>query len=350
MHKVHGGCFQKKKRKRHSKVVGKQPREILSSASTIPRSLRRLALTHDPKKKRRVKLESNLPSVFSFNDDKESVLLFLNETFSVYKNQKHRLKEKSFFFNLNTVESIDITAICLFLSLLNKLSANGVSSRGNYPKNEPAKLTIINSGFADIMQSGIKRSKTQKYNNQLYIVGTNRVNNQKIGKSVKESVGFLTGEEQHFQPVYTMLIEICSNSVEHANKREQDKNWVISVSYEEEKVNFIVVDTGEGILRTIHRKVPDLFIDTLFREDGKVLEDILNKEYQSRTKEVNRHKGLPKIKECFDAGFVSDMRILTNNVLYDMTTNTFQKVDNEYFGVLYAWSLTKDNIKKWKER
>lgn len=338
---------QRKKRKRSAKMR-KKHRNVFSSTVIVSRSLRRRITLGQ--KYRRQKLEGKLPAAFSFAEDQESVLGFLNSILELYGRNRNKVKGHSFFFDLSEVESIDTTAICLFLSLINRLNANGVGSRGNYPKNAIAKKTIVESGFSDIMQSAVKRLKTKRYTNQLYIVGTKRVDNKRIGQSVREAVGYLIGEEAHFNPVYTMLIEICSNSVEHANRREQDKNWVVSVSYEGDRVRFIVVDAGDGILRTIYKKLPEMFVDTLFREDGRVLEDILNKAYQSRTKEVNRHKGLPKVKDCFDNGYVSELKILTNNVLYDMPTAIFQRVKNEYYGVLYSWSITKDNYIKWKRR
>lgn len=337
---------QKKKRKRNVKMKKKQM-PIPSSTVRAPRSFHRRKMREELRNSRRVKLEKTLPATFSFEEDKESVLRFLNEAFHHYKTLKNSIQEKRYNYDLAAVTSIDITAICLFLSLINKINANGIGSRGNYPINNEAKQILVDSGFADIMQSAFKPLKTKKYNNQLYIVGSKRVDNKKIGQSVKEAVGYLIGEERHFQPIYTMLIEICSNSVEHANKKERDKNWVVSVSYETDRVNFIVVDTGEGIMRTIQKKLPEMFVDK-FRSDGDVLKDLLNKGYQSRTKEINRHKGLPKIKENYDAGYVDNMKILTNRVWYDMTSKTYERTKNEYFGVLYSWSFTKDNYNKWE--
>lgn len=347
--KPRNNLSQKKKRKRKAKMNKKQ-KPIPSSTVCAPRSFRRRMMLASINDSRKVRLEKSLPSVFSFIEDKESVLQFLNEAFDYYKHMKLKIHEKRYNYDLTAVTSIDITAICLFLSLINKINTNGIGSRGNYPDDETAKDILINSGFADIMQTAFKPLKTKKYNNQLYIVGSKRVDNKKIGQSVKEAVGYLTGVERHFQPIYTMLIEICSNSVEHANKKEKDKNWVVSVSYEKDRVNFIVVDTGEGIMRTIHRKLPELFYDKVFREDGDVLEDLLNKEYQSRTQEINRHKGLPKIKENFEAGYVDNMKILTNKVWYDMVSKTYEKTTNEYFGVLYSWSFTKDNYQRWENK
>lgn len=340
---------QKRKRKRKSKMIKKQT-IVPSSCVIVPRSFRRKTLRVVLKRSHKERLEKSLPTTFSFNENKESVLLFLNEAFGYYKAFKSKIREKVYNYDLTEVRSIDITAICLFLSLINKINANGIGSRGNYPKDEIARSVIFASGFSDIMQSAYKPLKTKKYNNQLYIVGSKRVDNKKIGQSVKEAVEYLTGKAQHFQPIYTMLIEICSNSVEHANKRAKDKNWVVSVSYEQDKVNFIVVDTGEGILRTIHKKIPEMFYDKVFRSDGEVLEDLLNKGYQSRTQEINRHKGLPKIKENFEAGYVDNMKILTNKVLYDMTTKTYENTINEYYGVLYSWSFTKENYQRWKSK
>lgn len=323
---------------------------IPSSTVRAPRPFRRNKIRVSIKNSNKIRLEKKLPAIFSFNEDKESVLKFLNEAFDYYKGLRYKIQERVYNYNLTDVTSIDITAICLFLSLINKINTNGIGSMGNTPIKEEPKQVMLESGFFDIMQSAFKPLKTKKYHNQLYIVGSKRVDNKKIGQSVKEAVGYLTGEEKHFQPIYTMLIEICSNSVEHANKKEKDKNWVVSVSYELDKVNFIVVDTGEGILRTIHRKLPELFFDKVFREDGEVLEDLLDNEYRSRTNEINRHKGLPKIKENFEAGYVDDMKILTNNVWYDMGSKTYEKTNNEYFGVLYSWSFTKDNYLKWKNK
>ena len=303
-----------KKRKRRAKFKRKV-RVGPSPMVTVPRFFRRSIFSGSTLTYHSYKLKSSLPAAFSFAEDKESVLGFLNDTFSLYKRSKRKTKDRAFVFDLKSVENIDITSICLFLSLINKLKQNGIGSRGNFPDNENARTTIIESGFSEMMQSEFKQLKTKKYTNQIYIVGSKRVNNKRLGQSVKEAVGYLTGEEQHFKPMYTMLIEMCSNSVEHANRNEQDKNWVVSVSYEEDCVRFIVVDTGEGILRTIHKKWPERFMDSVYRNDGDVLSDILDKGYQSRTKEINRHKGLPRIKECHDAGFVSDMMILTNNVI-----------------------------------
>lgn len=338
----------KKRRRRNAKMKKKQ---VTPPATTVRslRSFRRIMMRAALKNARRKRLEKSLPANFSFKEDRESVLQFLNEAFRYYKALRHKIQEKRYHYDLTAVTNIDITAICLFLSLINKLNANKIGSSGNYPQNEMAKGILIESGFADIMQSAFKPLKTKKYRNQLYIVGSSRVNNKKIGESVKEAVEYLTGTPRHFQPIYTMLIEICSNSVEHANKREKDKNWVVSVSYEPDCVNFIVVDTGEGIMRTIQKKLPEMFKDK-FRNDGKVLEDLLNGEYQSRTKEINRHKGLPKIKENYDAGYVNDMKILTNNVWYDMTNRIYEKTRNEYYGVLYSWSFTKDNYQKWERK
>lgn len=184
----------------------------------------------------------------------------------------------------------------------------------------------------------------------MYLIGQNQIDTVQIGKSVQHSIAHITGNEENFDPAYEMLVEICSNSVEHANDHTEEKNWLVSISYEIGKVHFIVSDNGQGILKTLHRKAKDLFFDIKRIKDAdEVLKGVFDKKYQSRTNELNRHKGLPHVKECFENGEISNLICLTNKVLYDFTTGQSVLLKNEYQGCLFSWDVTKENYDRWKE-
>ena len=51
------------------------------------------------KKTRRLKLEKTLPATFSFEEDRESVLRFLNEAFHHYKTLKNHIQEKRYNYD-----------------------------------------------------------------------------------------------------------------------------------------------------------------------------------------------------------------------------------------------------------
>lgn len=59
------------------------------------------------------------------------------------------------------------------------------------------------------------------------------------------------------------MLEICANSVEHGNVFVQDKNWLVSISFSDNYAKFVLMDTGEGILKTLKRKTRELFADLL---------------------------------------------------------------------------------------
>ena len=75
------------------------------------------------------------------------------------------------------------------------------------------------------MKSNVKRPSKKRLENRIFMIGKESVDSHRIGKAVKESMSFITGQEECYPPVYDDMLEISANSVEHANKKTQDKNW-----------------------------------------------------------------------------------------------------------------------------
>lgn len=286
------------------------------------------------------------PNIFSFDKNREGVLNFINKTYRDYKNYRNGMIS----FIMDDTTKMDLIAICLLLSLLNKLSFNNIKYIGTFPKDTSASNFMAESGFLDVMKSSRPRRQRKKFDNQMYLIGQNQIDTEQIGLSVKHAMAHIIGKEENYDPTYEMLVEICSNSVEHGNDLAEEKNWLISISYEENRVHFIVSDNGQGILKTLHRKAKDLFRDVAnIKSADDVLMGVFNKKYQSRTNESNRHKGLPHVKECFENGEISNLCCLTNKVLYDFSTRKSFLLRNEYQGCLFSWDITIDNYNKWKE-
>ena len=287
-----------------------------------------------------------VPETFSFEHNLEGLIMFTNKTFKKYKDFKYG----HLFFNMSEVVEIDLPAICLLLSLLNKLTWKQISYAGNAPNDPSASDTFFRSGFLEMMNSKGFKLKPPSIPNQLYMIGQNDLKPQVIGESIQKAMQVVVGEYTHFKPVYSIMIEICTNSVEHANDFVNEKNWLVSISYEEGRANFILVDSGQGILKTLHRKAVELFSDIIsFKSQPKVLKDLFDKKYQSRTKEINRHKGMPRVKQAYVNGFISGLAVLTNNVYYNFDNDEAITLDNEYHGTLFKWTIDVDNYKRWKK-
>lgn len=250
--------------------------------------------------------------------------------------------------NLDDVVSIDMYAISLMLSMLNKLSYRNIKYWGTYPYNQECKQYIFDSGFLDVVASNIKHSGDRKKGNQIYMVGKDCVDSNRIGKSVRESMAYILGTPTIYPPVYDNMCEINANSVEHANKITKEKNWLVSISVEDDKLHFLLTDTGLGILATLRKKTSEKIQDIFFKSDPEVLKDVFLKLYQSITGEINRHKGLPIIYESFEEGFISNLQVLTNKVMLDFETKRSNTLDISFNGVLFSWTVSLNNYNKWK--
>lgn len=282
------------------------------------------------------------PSHFTIQN-LDGVLVFLGKT----ERQINNSSTKILKVNLDHVSEIDSYAISLLLSMLSRMSYKNINYWGTYPVSQGAKDFIIESGFLDVMKSNVKRPSKKRLANRIFMIGKDSVDSHRIGKAVKESMAFIIGREDYYPPVYDDMLEISANSVEHANQKTKDKNWLVSITFEDDRVHYILTDTGLGILSTLKKKLSQKIKDATIKTDAQILRDVFHKEYQSASGEINRYKGLPIIYESFTEGHVSDLIVVTNQVYYDFENKITKELKHGYKGVLYSWTVSKANYDKW---
>lgn len=288
---------------------------------------------------------AKLPNDFRI-ENIEEVLAFLNKT----SRRCSPTYIRHIFFYMQEIQKIDIYAICLLLSLVNRLSKR-ISCAGSYPLDLNVRNIFIDSGFLSLTKTNLRRKHEAKYPNMMYVIGSDSVDGKRIGMSIKETMKRVVGIECHFAPVYEIMIEISSNSVEHSNDVDSEKNWLVSISYEKDKAHFLMTDTGSGILKTLSKKKLEIFKDVVsFKNNAKVLVGVFNKEYQSCTGEINRHKGLPMVMETFKLGYISDLKVLTNNVFYDFEKDNSIILTNEFHGTMFSWTISNNNFQLWQKQ
>lgn len=317
--------------KKHSKRISK-----LETASNLVIDLNSGNIYH----------KVTLPSNLTINN-LEGAIRFVNDISSRVNKDKYL---RPIYFDLSSIVQIDYVGLCFMLSVANKFLGRGISSKGNYPKDVSAKQFIFDSGFCEMVSTNVRRINNRIPKNILYMIGGSSIDNVKIGNSIKETVYRLTGIKEHYAPVYENMLEICANSVEHGNNLTSDKNWLVSISFNDGEALFVLMDMGEGILKTLKRKTKELFVDLLsFKTAGDVLNGVFNKKYQSSTGEINRHKGLPNILSSFLNGYISNLEVITNKVNYNFSTNSYASLKNEFKGTAFMWKITKVNIAKYKD-
>lgn len=291
-----------------------------------------------------------LPERFSLLTYPNDVIKFINKVDRSIKRKRVRLIK----FELAYIKYIDIGGICLLLSKLNELSRRNIRAWGTMPLNKECNDYIRNSGFLDRMRDMKTGSKFNKNGDNLLVNrGFEKTDNTTLGESIRKTVKFLTGEEDTYKPIYTISQEICANSVEHANDNSQKKNWLSSISFEGNDVIFTMTDIGEGTFSTIERKFLDKVADVNKNKSMVLLNAFLGK-YQSRTGDVNRNKGLPKIYETSKNNYITNLKVITNNVFLDFDNiedvETDSNLKENFNGTFYYWRLNKECIERWKTR
>lgn len=287
--------------------------------------------------------EAIAPSKFDIKHI-NGLVKFLQNT----ENYCTRNKIKTLKVNLDNITTIDMYAISLMLSMLNRISCQKIKAWGTYPKNTQCRQYIIDSGFLDVVKTNINKAENCRKGNLIYIFGKDCVDSTRIGKCVREAMKYLLGSPMIYPPVYDNMCEINANSVEHANENTREKNWLVSIFFEDDKIHFILTDTGLGILATLRKKASEKIKDIFLKSDPDVLRDVFKKLYQSITGEINRHKGLPIIYESFEEGFISDLQVLTNKVFLNFETKQYTSLNCNFHGALFSWTVSLTNYNNWE--
>lgn len=286
-------------------------------------------------------IEFTLPKTFNVLTNQQEIFDFIFPILDV-----HALRKvKQINLNLEEVDSIDFPAICLLLSVVKELSNNGIKVIGNYPKNEFCKKVFIKSGFLKQMIDNNGNPFVIETKNFIVETGHNKTRNRDIAKAIVKTMEAFIGIQRRFQPAYTIIMEICSNSVEHAYQN-RPKHWRLGIYHEEDKISFTMTDTGVGILNTLHRKFWKLFKDKItYQNEINILYKAFERKYGSSTTLVNRNKGLPCILDKLNRKYIKNLRVYTNNVCLNFSNIKESLILNKDFkGVLFYWEIDKECI------
>ena len=142
----------------------------------------------------------------------------------------------------------------------------------------------------------------------------------------------------------SVIMEICGNAVEWGYGEKKQK-WILGI-YKENDNEFTVTftDIGWGILKTLNRKTTDVIFDMLqFNNSVDVLKGAFEKKYGSSTREPNRNRGLPMIKQKITQIKGSNLIVLTNNALVNFSnlvaSKNLKDCHAHFHGTLYQWSI-----------
>lgn len=302
-----------------------------------PREIRQRYQPSRPRVKRLI-----APFEFNLFNKPNTVLEYIK---SIKKMEGKENYYDHIFLDLSLVTDIDSGAISMLLSAAYHISIFNFSIGGNYPQDSRCKKIFKASGFLSHMKYVSDSNNKPNQNADMYIKkGRDKASGPRLGKTIKRALEILTGESRHYPPIYTMLLEMAGNSVEHAY--EENKHWLLSMQYDEDhnKIIFTFADNGFGILNTIKKKFHQEIKDAVITSDDDVLRRAFKRKYGSRTREINRNTGLPSIEKVQTDNKVSNLTVITDNVFLDFSNNSSKLLNTRFMGTFYYWELTLKNL------
>lgn len=286
-------------------------------------------------------------------DNIKDVLVFFREIRAKdnwYKKSNGRFKVE---VSLKRVEKIDYAAISVLTALSENLKKDKIEFGLINSDNRLVKKMLFYSGMLNHFydESGKKvnvsvRGELINLKDGCGILKVCEI--RAVTESLKRVIEKIDYPEHQRISLLRMLrrviMEICGNAVEWGYGRK-DKKWILGI-YKEQNQEFIVTftDIGDGILKTLNRKTQDVIMDLLqFNKSIDILMRAFEKKYGSSTREPNRNRGLPMIKQKLMQIEGSNLVVLTNDALVNFSnlkeSKDLKELHAHFHGTFYQWSI-----------
>lgn len=294
-----------------------------------------------------VKKTITLPQNCNFLEGIEELFEVINSLKRLVDSEDSSITD--IYFDMKGVVQIDSASINIIISMSHYLNRIGINVKGNLPMDEVAKQKVIKSGFLNLVTTRLPVPETDDH--IFTLSGNDRTNLDPIADEIKRICQHLLNHAQPYQPLYDTLGEIVANSVEHANEDVNDKNWYMSVHYDNDEAVIQMSDIGRGILGTLDLLLKQEIVNKLsLQRPHDTLKKLFEGKYQSRTREPNRNNGLPLMLERYKDSFIDNVIVVTNNALYDFSDSLSRTLNISFPGTFYSIRIAKRNIEKWQNR
>lgn len=293
------------------------------------------------------------PKNFSIIENTEETLQYFSEIIEFIRFSAKINSHKRAFIDVNQVENLSIDAIVFLLAVVHNIIANRRSTckfSGNLPADENAYQIMLESGFDEYVKFPnrflLNLPATKGYNSVTILSG--RSNNPDKAKQIIDFVIMKTGYSNgDLRFLYVMLIELMANVKEHAYDNSLFlPKWYCYVKHVDDCIEFIFLDTGLGIPSTINKNFLEKVNLLGLKKDSEFVLSALDGKFpRTKTKLVNRGRGLPSILENQVNGRIKNLTIISNKakVIMDSTGQFAEDMLSMLEGTLFYWTISIKN-------
>lgn len=221
------------------------------------------------------------------------------------------------------------------ISHKNKIYRVGQFSSNKVIKNYLKSNSLIFHDYKEFPNPILEDSEKQKFVNP-FVIDTLVNDLKKIGI------------RDYYFPFNTFLTELIGNAVEHGLKSKKISWWLThEINRADKIIKYTFVDMGLGIVNS-HKQAGLPFKYNFFKTKKIVIDSFFGK-LMSSTKQVNRGRGLPQLREMIEREIISDFHLITNRVSLNYFNGKFETSNNpDFLGTYYSWSVNPQNFIKWK--
>lgn len=291
----------------------------------------------------------DVPRNFSLIDNTEETMAFFMGFIELIQKGKYKTK---FYINSHDVENVTVDALIYLIAILQNDCVNirmQYSYSGNFPLNAKAKKVYQESGFTSYVEAKIK--ELPRNTDKMKIVcGTK--NNAEVSKQFCEFVtSKLEKQRCEVMSLYVVFIELMSNVYHHAygNNDFMARQWYIYAEHVDNHIQFVFVDTGMGIAKTVRKNFGEVIQGMLGigAHDGDLLRSTFNGDFRTQTSEKYRGNGLATVKQKVTEGTFRNFRVISGRGRCEIGsqldkaegTVTSENYKNGIYGTLYAFDF-----------
>ena len=294
---------------------------------------------------RRSRINLWAPSIFSIIESREKVIAYFKDVFD------HSKRGDYVVMNMGKIIKTDALTVSLVIAIMMDSRRSNVDS---FVKHVKVVVPTGNSQPAEVFKKSHFRDTVTTHNaNQNYFMSRTdmAINTKYTGEIIDfaESRG-VSDAKTILNP---LLVEIFSNTNNHASLYEEKVPWFLSIMDDGEMLCFSVIDLGIGIYESLRtsraiRKIPQKefnIIDNMYdNRQSKYLSYQIPRGVYSSTKEACRGKGLKEIYEkANNSTTCKRFVIISNKAMVDLLNiNKIQDDSGFSFdGTAFYWEMEK---------
>ncbi|SFF27327.1 hypothetical protein [Flavobacterium xueshanense] len=280
------------------------------------------------------------PADFSLINNTEKTISYFNLAQNTIKSNNGIL------FDISKITTLTTDAIAVQIAKI-KDERFHLNQRilGNEPDDEDLKKLFTQSGFYEYVNTTNKHPKNDK-KLLIHEITNNRVEPDIAKEACLIGLKYTFKNEEIFEPLYDILIEIMQNTNNHAGNTRGKYDWWLHVynHLDSSKTSYTFLDLGVGIfeslpVKSFKRDVLELIGLT---SNLDLVPKLFAGEIKSRTARPERGKGIPQVFECSQDPVFDKFILISNDIYADLKTKENKIIKTPFNGTLFYWEINNN--------